>query len=168
MNERIPFEGQENSVLHILHGGLAVVNDHHATLERKLQHNLTFLSSLAVAELVIHLHLLSTGEIPRGLKLLALGFAATYLLLAGLCVRALWPRSRGSLPFEPTWPTVKKWWGYGDKMYRYKLLSGYVAVWKENQKLLDDKVWATKSSYCLLVVALGIVLLQAYVYAYNA
>ena len=74
----------------------------------------------------------------------------------------------GSLPFEPTWPTVKKWWSYGNKTYRYRLLSSYVAIWKENQDLLDDKVRATKRSYSLLVVAVGIILLQAYVYASNA
>ena len=166
--ERIPFDGQETSILHIMHGSLLVVQEHHATLERKLQHNLSFLSSLAAAELVTYLHFFSTGELSRGLYFLALAFAVTYLFLAGISVYALWPKTRGSLPFEPTWPTVKKWWSFGNKTYRYRLLSSYVEIWKENQDLLDDKVRATKRSYTLLVIAIGIILLQAYVYALNA
>ena len=50
-------------------------------------------------------------------------------------------------------------------MYRYKLLSSYVDIWRENQALLDAKVLATKRSFSLLVVSVAIILLQAYVYA---
>ena len=60
-----------------------------------------------------------------------------------------------------------KWWSFGNKTYRYRLLSSYVEIWKENQDLLDDKVRATKRSYILLIIAVEIILLQAYVYALN-
>ena len=86
-DQRVPFDGQEASILHILHGSLLVVQDHHATLERKLQHNLTFLSSLAAVELVIYLHFFGTRDLVRGLYVLAFAFAITYLLLAGISVQ---------------------------------------------------------------------------------
>ena len=162
---RTPFNGQENNMFQILNLALAEIENHHSTLERKLQHNLTYMSSIAAAELVAHLHLFRVGEIPHNLKVLALLFAAIYFAIAGLSLSALWPQSRGSLPFEPTWDKIRKWWANDSVKYRTDLLSAYAEIWDENQGLLDTKVWKTQLSYKLMVMALCIVLLQAYVYA---
>ncbi len=133
---RTPFNGQENNMLQILNLALADIENHHSTLERKLQHNLTFMSSIAAAELVAHLHFLRVDELPHNLKVLALLFSAIYLAIVGLSLSALWPQSRGSLPFAPTWDKIKKWWGNDSVKYRLDLLSAYAEIWEENQELL--------------------------------
>lgn len=150
-----------------MHATLTEVENHHNTLERKLQYNLTFMSSIAALELVIHLHLLSIEQLPDNMKAAVAIFGLIYVSIAALSLVAIWPQSRASLPFEPTPEKVREWWGYDIIQYRDAIIPRYVTIWKENQKLLDDKVRWTQLSYGLVVVAMVIVFIQALLYRHH-
>ncbi len=161
------FNEQRTGVLALLHATLAEVENHHNTLERKMQYNLTFMSSIAALEIVIHLHLISVGTMPNNMKGAAIVFGLVYLALASLSLVAIWPQSRASLPFEPTPEKVREWWAYDILQYRDAIIKKYVTIWTENQKLLDEKVRWTQLSYFLVVVALIVVLLQVSIYRHH-
>ena len=163
------FNEQRTGVLTLLHASLTEVDNHHTTLERKLQYNMVLMSSIAALELAIHLLLLKEVglQLPKPIIGAALLFALTYLGVAAISLCAIWPQSRGSLPFEPTWDKVNEWWGYSIIDYRNKILSSYVKIWEENQKLLDNKVRWTQYSYVLVVLSLSIVIFQALLYRHH-
>ena len=158
------FNAPQKGVIKVLHESLGEVERHHTTLERKLQYNMAFISSIAALELALHLYLLEQGCLPPPMESAALMFMITYLGVAIIFVCAIWPQSRGSLPFEPTWPNVKLWWKYDIITFRNYLLSGYVKIWNQNQNLLDNKVMWTRLSYVLVAFALFIVSIQAALY----
>ena len=91
-------------------------------------------------------------------------FAFTFFGVALIFVFAIWPQSRGSLPFEPTWANVKEWWKFDIIEFRDRILSGYVKIWTQNQELLIRKVMWTRLSYVLVALALFVVGIQASLY----
>ena len=162
------FNEQRKGLLSFMQMTLTEVENHHNTLERKMQYNLSFMSSIAALELVIHLHLLSIGPLPKGMILAAIIFILVYLAIASISLFAIWPQSRASLPFEPTPEKVREWWGFDIIQYRDAVITRYVTIWNENQKLLDDKVKRTEQTFILVVVALVIVIVQAALYRHHA
>ena len=158
---------QRQGMLKVLHTSLSVVDDHHTSLERKLQYNLAFMSSIAALEFVIHLHLSDVASLPNPMIGAALLFGLNYLAVAALSLCAVWPKSRALLPFEPTWDNVKKWWAFSIIEYRDSILSSYVKIWEENRRLLDDKIRWTRWSYSLVVIALLTVAIQALLYRHH-
>lgn len=161
------FNEQRKGLLSFLQMTLTEIENHHNTLERKMQYNLSFMSSIAALELVIHLHLMSIGTLPKGMVLASIAFAIVYLAVATICLVAIWPQSRASLPFEPTPEKVREWWGFDIIKYRDAVITRYVTIWKENQELLDDKVKQTERTYILVAIALVVVLIQAALYRHH-
>lgn len=166
-NHRVEFSEQRKYTLSLMHASLAEVEYHHNTLERKMQYNLTLVSSIAALELVVHLHLIGIVQIPNCMKALLIVFGLVYLLIVPLTIGALWPQSRASLPFAPTDPKVREWWSYDILEFRDAIIRSYVTIWTENQELLNEKVTRTQLSYRLVVVALIIISLQALCYRHH-
>lgn len=149
--EETKLSDQQKHMLSRLDMLLPAVEDIHITLERKLQFNFGFMTSIATVLIVGNVSWFDHSTLEANEVGSLAVFVLCFLVTAGCALWAYWPRERLITPITPEWDNLKRWWEYPPDEYAEQALLSYKTIWKDDQKVRRCKARVTTISHCAVV-----------------